>query len=173
MIKTESIKIVKERELSFFLHYVSLLIFFFFFIPFSTILLSSLLLHISVVFPPPPPPPPPSHFYCFPSSSSSSSFLLFSLEKAKEAKIRPKRPNSNVMAWFWPLWLWRWLPQRLSKRQSLSTTTVLFRTTFTWTIKFNLLLLLVLMGTAGIISTCCWGIWTYDISDLDKILTFR
>ena len=160
MIKTESIKIVKERELSFFYTTFPSSFFSFFFIPFSTILLSSLLLHISVVFPPPPPPPPPSHFYCFPSSSSSSSFLLFSLEKAKEAKIRPKRPNSNVMAWFWPLWLWRWLPHRLLKRQSLSTTTVLFRTTFTRTIKFNLLLLLVLMGTAGIISTCCWGIWT-------------
>ena len=38
------------------------------------------------------------------------------------------------------LWLWRWLPRRLSKRQSLSTTTVLFRTTFTRTIKLNLLL---------------------------------
>ena len=35
-------------------------------------------------------------------------------------------------------WLWRWLPHRLSKRQSLSTTTVLFRTTFTRTIKPNL-----------------------------------
>ena len=38
------------------------------------------------------------------------------------------------------LWLWRWLLHRLSKRQSLSTTTVLLRTTFTWTIKLNLLL---------------------------------
>ena len=38
------------------------------------------------------------------------------------------------------LWLWRWLPHRLSKRQSLPTTTVLFRTTFTRTIKLNLLL---------------------------------
>ena len=38
------------------------------------------------------------------------------------------------------LWLWRWLPHRLSKRQSLSTTTVLFRTTFTRTINLNLLL---------------------------------
>ena len=38
------------------------------------------------------------------------------------------------------LWLWRWLPHRLSKRQSVSTTTVLFRTTFTRTIKLNLLL---------------------------------
>ena len=37
------------------------------------------------------------------------------------------------------LWLWRWLSHRLSKRQSLSTTTVLFRTTFTRTIKLNLL----------------------------------
>ena len=35
--------------------------------------------------------------------------------------------------------VWRWLPHRLSKRQSLSTTTVLFRTTFTRTIKLNLL----------------------------------
>ena len=35
---------------------------------------------------------------------------------------------------------WRWLPHRLSKRRSLSTTTVLFRTTFTRTIKLNLLL---------------------------------
>ena len=41
---------------------------------------------------------------------------------------------------FGSLWLWGWLPHRLSKRQSLSTTTVLFRTTFTWTIKLNLLL---------------------------------
>ena len=38
------------------------------------------------------------------------------------------------------LWLWRWLPHRLSKRQSLSTTTVLFRTTFTRTIILNLLM---------------------------------
>ena len=34
----------------------------------------------------------------------------------------------------------RWLQNRLSKRQSLSTTTVLFRTTFTRTIKLGLLL---------------------------------
>ena len=38
------------------------------------------------------------------------------------------------------VWLWRWLPHRLSKRQSVPTTTVLFRTTFTRTIKLNLLL---------------------------------
>ena len=36
--------------------------------------------------------------------------------------------------------LGRWLPHRLSERQSPSTTTVLFRTTFTRTIKLNLLL---------------------------------
>ena len=36
--------------------------------------------------------------------------------------------------------VWRWLPHRLSKSQSMSTTTVLFRTTFTQTIKRNLLL---------------------------------
>ena len=41
---------------------------------------------------------------------------------------------------FESLWLWRWQPHRLSKRQSLSTTTVLFRTTFTRTIKLNQLL---------------------------------
>ena len=61
-------------------------------IPSFTILSFSLLLLISIVFLPPPP-----HFYCFPSSTSS--FLLFLLEKAKEAKIRPIRPNSNVMVW--------------------------------------------------------------------------
>ena len=35
--------------------------------------------------------------------------------------------------------LWRWQPHRLSKRQSLSTTSVLFRTTFSRTISLNLL----------------------------------
>ena len=43
------------------------------------------------------------------------------------------------LTWYNSLWPWRWLPHRLSKRQSLSTT-VLFRTTFTRTIKLNLLL---------------------------------
>ena len=49
------------------------------------------------------------------------------------------------MTWYNSLWLWRWLPHRLSKRQSLSTTTVLFRTTFTRTIKLNLLNLLLML----------------------------
>ena len=34
-------------------------------------------------------------------------FLLVSLEKAKEAKIRPIRPNSNVIVRLWPLWPFR------------------------------------------------------------------
>ena len=38
------------------------------------------------------------------------------------------------------IWHWKWLPHRLSKRQSLSTTKVLFRTTFSRTIKLNLIL---------------------------------
>ena len=46
----------------------------------------------------------------------------------------------HQLMWYNSLWLWRWLPHRLSKSQSLSTTTVLFRTTFTRTIKLNLLL---------------------------------
>ena len=54
--------------------------------------------NISIVFPPPPPPPPPPHCYCFP-------------QKAKEAKIRPKRPNSRretiKMWWRWWWWWWR------------------------------------------------------------------
>ena len=36
----------------------------------------------------------------------------------------------HQLTWYNSFWLWRWLPHRLSKRQSLSTTTVLFRTTF-------------------------------------------
>ena len=124
MIKTESSKIVKESELSYFYTTFPSSFFSFFFIPFSTILKFSLLLHISIVFPPPPPPPP--HFYCFPSTTtsssssssfSSSSFLLFPLEKAEEAKIRPKRPNSDVMAWFWPLWPFRGKTIEMSRRR--------------------------------------------------------
>ena len=46
----------------------------------------------------------------------------------------------HQLTWYNSLWLWRWLPHRLSKRQSLSTTTVLLRTTFTRTIKLSLLL---------------------------------
>ena len=42
--------------------------------------------------------------------------------------------------WFNSLWLWRWLLYRLSKHQSLSTTTVLFNTTFTQTIILNVLM---------------------------------
>ena len=57
MIKTESIEIVKERELSFFLHYVSLLIFSFF----------HSLLHNFIIFPPPPPPPHSIVFYPSPT----------------------------------------------------------------------------------------------------------
>ena len=38
------------------------------------------------------------------------------------------------------LWLWRWLRHRLSKRQFLSTATVLFRITFTRPIKLSLLM---------------------------------
>ena len=47
--------------------------------------------------------------------------------------------NSRHTMWYNSLWLWRWLPHRLSKCLSLSTTTVLLRTTFTRTIKLNLL----------------------------------
>ena len=45
------------------------------------------------------------------------------------------------LTWYNSFWLWRWLPHRLLKRLSLSTTTGLFRTTFSRTIKLNLLLL--------------------------------
>ena len=84
--------------------------------------------HISTVFAPPPPPP---YFYCFPSTTTTT-FLLFSFhhhhhhrhisivfpQKAKEAKLRPKRPNSRretIEMWRWRWWcgkktieMWRW-----------------------------------------------------------------
>ena len=47
------------------------------------------------------------------------------------------RPSTDVIQL---TWLWRWPPHRLSKRHSLSTTTVLFRTTFTRTIILNILM---------------------------------
>ena len=43
--------------------------------------------------------------------------------------------GKNDMLYFWPVWLWRWPPHKLSKRQSLWTTRVLFRTTFTRTMR--------------------------------------
>ena len=52
------------------------------------------------------------------------------------------RVKYHQLAWYNSLWLWRWLPNRLSKHQSLSKKTVLFRTTFNWTIILNLLLYL-------------------------------
>ena len=63
--------------------------------------------------------------------------------------------------WTDSVWLWRWLPHRLSKRQSLSTTTVLFRTTFTRTIKLNLLLKW-LLGS---------NLWQLDATLLDAYVT--
>ena len=42
----------------------------------------------------------------------------------------------HQLKWYKSLWLWKWLPHRLSKRQSLSTT-VLFGTMFTRTIVLN------------------------------------
>ena len=50
------------------------------------------------------------------------------------------RVQYHQLTWYNSLWLWRWLLHRLSKHQSLSTTTVLFRTTFTPTITLDLLL---------------------------------
>ena len=91
---------------------------------------------------------------------SSDSTLLPDLLRS----VIPQRHTKNGWSWSHDLWpgipgLWsrsrycdpwshipgydpgRWLPHRLSKRQSLSTRTVLFRTTFTCTIlKLNLLL---------------------------------
>ena len=49
-----------------------------------------------------------------------------------------------------------WLPYRLSKRQSLSTTTVLFRTTFTRTIKLNLLLDLFKLVISFVLGSFKW-----------------
>ena len=45
------------------------------------------------------------------------------------------------LTWYNSLWHWGWLPHKLSKCQSLLTTTVLFRTTFTRTIMLSLLML--------------------------------
>ena len=65
------------------------------------------------------------------------------------------------------LWLWRWLPHRLSKRQSLSTATVPFRTTFTRTIKLNLLLKWLLslnLSQSVNIVTWCRCLCFYEVS---------
>ena len=58
-------------------------------------------------------------------------------------------------SWYNSFWLWRWLLHRLSKHQSLSTTTVLFRTTFTQTLILNQL-------TFCSIYILCWR---WDLQD--------
>ena len=50
------------------------------------------------------------------------------------------RVQHHQLTWYNSLWLWRWLLHQLLKCQSLSTTTVLFRTMFTRTIILNLLI---------------------------------
>ena len=71
----------------------------------------------------------------------NSDLLRQRLHCTSEAPLKVEH-NTRVLypqlTWYNSLWLWRWLPHRLSKRQSLSTTTVLFRATFTLTIKLNL-----------------------------------
>ena len=59
-------------------------------------------------------------------------------------------------SWYNSFWLWRWLLHRLSKHQSLSTTTVLFRTTFTQTLILNQL-------TFCRIYILCWR---WDLQDV-------
>ena len=59
-------------------------------------------------------------------------------------------------SWYNSFWRWRWLLHRLSKHQSLSTTTVLFRTTFTQTLILNQL-------TFCSIYILCWR---WDLQDV-------
>ena len=70
-------------------------------------------------------------------------FIVISLQLIEVSYNIPtwltNQVDNDQLPWYNSLWLWRWLPHRLSKRQSLSTTTVVFRTTFTRTIKLNLL----------------------------------
>ena len=56
-------------------------------------------------------------------------------ERQKSSRLDEQTTTTTIF-----IVVWRWLPHRLSKRQSLLTTTVLFRTTFARTIKLNLLL---------------------------------
>ena len=73
------------------------------------------------------------------SSSESKWVVSRQLTSRRKWPIRSiTRVLYHQLTWYNSLSLWRWLPHRLSKRQSLSTTTVLFRTTFTRTIKLNL-----------------------------------
>ena len=56
------------------------------------------------------------------------------------AKLTNQCTQSGLSTFDWQLpftWLWWWLPLRLSKHQSPLPTTVLLRTTLTWTIKLH------------------------------------
>ena len=74
------------------------------------------------------------------SRPNITSYLSWPINQLNQSNRVNNQSLIPSTAWHNSLWLWRWLPHRLSKRQSLSTTTVIFRTTFTQTIKLNLLL---------------------------------
>ena len=84
-----------------------------------------------------PPCPPPCYVTTLACQwiSPSQSYVR-STDSLYSNKVEYKY---HQLTWYYSLWLWSRLPHSLSKHQSLSTTTVLFRTTFTRTIKLNLL----------------------------------
>ena len=57
--------------------------------------------------------------------------------------------------WYNSLWLWKWLPNRLSKRQSV--TTITDRNTFNRTIQFNLLLIMILIMMKSLSKISYWN----------------
>ena len=69
-----------------------------------------------------------------------TSYLSWPINQLNQSNRVNNQSLIPSTAWHNSLWLSRWLPHRLSKRQSVSTTTVLFRTTFTQMIIFNLLM---------------------------------
>ena len=65
-------------------------------------------------------------------------FLAFSNNIMAKLTNQCTQSGQSTFNWQQPFtWLWRWLPLRLSKRQSPLPTTVLLRTTLTWTIKLH------------------------------------
>ena len=65
------------------------------------------------------------------SRPNITSYLSWPINQLNQSNRVNNQSLIPSTAWHNSLWLWRWLPHRLSKRQSLSTTTVLFRTMFT------------------------------------------
>ena len=81
-----------------------------------------------------------------------------------------KENKYHQLMWYNSLWFWRWLPHRLSKCQSLSTT-ILFGSTLTQTITFQVLMKCFSLVVFRVLEAC--KSWTQFLHGLTSWITWH